>query len=108
MKKLAFLFLLLAHTAVAQVSPAPSSSGSINASGTTCATTNACITLPMYATVGSVSVTVSGTFSATLQPEQSGDFINWSSAGAAISSVGLTTYSTSAMIGFRVRASAHV
>ena len=93
----------------APVSPAPSSTGSINASGTTSATTNACVTLPMYATTGGVSVTVSGTFSATLQPEQSGDGVNWSSAGlSTISAAGTTTYTTIGMLGFRIRASAYV
>lgn len=109
MRKLALFILLLAFPAFAQVSPAPSSTGSINASGTTCATTNACVTLPMYATVSGVSVTVSGTFSATLQPEQSGDGINWSSTGlSTISAVGTTSYTTTAMVGFRIRASAYV
>ena len=109
MRKLALFILLLTSPVFAQVSPAPSSTGSINASGTTCATTNACVTLPMYATTGGVSVTVSGTFSATLQPEQSGDGVNWSSSGlATISAAGTTTYTTTAMIGFRIRASAYV
>ena len=109
MRKLALFILFLASPAFAQVSPAPSSTGSINASGTTCATTNACVTLPMYATTGGVSVTVSGTFSATLQPEQSGDGVNWSSAGlSTISAAGTTTYTTIGMVGFRIRASAYV
>ena len=109
MRKLALFILLLAFPAFAQVSPAPSSTGSINASGTSCATTNACVTLPMYATTGGVSVTVSGTFSATLQPEQSGDYVNWSSTGlSTISAAGTTTYTTIGMIGFRIRASAYV
>ena len=103
------LALLMAIPAFGQAGPAPSSTGSINAASAACATTSSCVTLSMYAATTSVSVTVSGTFSATLQPEQSGDGINWSSAGlATISAVGTTTYTTNAMLGFRIRASAYV
>lgn len=86
----------------------PSSRGDITAAGANCFTTNACIVLFMSSTYTSISVNTSGTFSMTLKPEQTNDGINWSSAGADITTATLNTYTVAAMTGFRIRASAVV
>lgn len=65
MKKLLFLFLLIAAPCLGQ-----GTSGSITASGSDCTTAGACVTLGLYATSGSATIQISGTFSATEQFEQ--------------------------------------
>lgn len=110
--------LLFAPRAVAQ----SSSSGSVTATGTDCTTTNACVTLKLptsaYLRPGAATITVSGTFSATLEFEQSADNgTSWVSAsglpqpsGVAATSTtaaGLWLFDVSARSHLRVRASAY-
>lgn len=107
MKKLfALILLLFAVPTFAQKTT--SSSGNITASGATCGTTNACISLFMVDNVSSVSVTVSGTYSGTLQFELSSDggsnFV--AASPASTTSTGVFTFPASAWTNFRVRASA--
>jgi hypothetical protein len=68
-----------------------------------------CIGITIPNTVTTITVGVLGTFSATLQPEESqnGGY-TWTSAGAAITTTGTTVYTVTAFTNFRVRASAYV
>jgi hypothetical protein len=79
MKRLAILVLLLCGYSFAQLS----STGNITASGTTCATTNACIVMPLYnqptLSTTNAAIVLSGTFSGTVQFEATADGVNWSS-----------------------------
>ena len=68
-----------------------------------------CIGIQIPTTVTTITVGVLGTFSATLQPEESQDGgYTWTSAGAAITTPGTTVYTVTAFTTFRVRASAYV
>jgi len=68
-----------------------------------------CIGITIPTTVTTITVGVLGTFSATLQPEESqnGGY-TWTSAGTAITTPGTTVYTVTAFTNFRVRASAYV
>jgi len=111
MKKL-ILFLLFSIAAWAD-----SSTGNITASGTTCGTTNACIVLHSYSTIGSASITVTGTWSATLQFETSADGSTWAAAtgysvptGSAAQSItanGVYQFNMASLTYIRVRGSAY-
>jgi hypothetical protein len=91
--------------------PTYTNGGAITAS---VASTGACpvtscvgISLPSPATTLTVGVT--GTFSATLQPEESQDGgYTWTSAGTALTTVGTTVYTITGFTNFRIRASAYV
>jgi hypothetical protein len=116
MKRLLFAILFLTASAFAQLS----STGSITASGTTCATTNACIVLPLYNTPNfsttSASAVISGTYTGTLQFESSVDGINFvaisgsalgaGTSGTSTTSTGTWQFNTAALVLLRVRASA--
>jgi hypothetical protein len=80
MRKLLFLFLLAALPAWAQ----QSASGSITASSSGCSSSTTCVllTLPNQ-DFGGATITLSGTFSATLQFEGSADGTNYNALGAA-------------------------
>lgn len=116
MKKLALLFILLAASAFGQ-SPA---TGNITTSGSTCATTNACVIMllsnsPTVST-SAASVVITGTFSGTLQFEASVDGVTFSaipgtpvtggSTVTSVTSTGSWTFSVGALSILRVRASA--
>lgn len=68
-----------------------------------------CIGITIPTTVTTITVGVLGTFSATLQPEESqnGGY-TWTSAGTAITAPGTSVYTVTAFTNFRVRASAYV
>src|SRR6202161_1725847 len=68
-----------------------------------------CIGITIPTTVTTITVGVLGTFSATIQPEESqnGGY-TWTSAGAAITTSGTTVYTVTAFTNFRIRASAYV
>ena len=110
MRKLILLALLaIAVPASAQIGPAPYTVGNITAAGSTCGTTNACVTLNLPANTSAVSVQTTGTWSQTLKPEYSVDSgTTWNSAGSDITSNAVNTYSILAYTNFRVRASAVV
>lgn len=110
------LFLLFASAAFGQMS----STGSISASGTNCFTTNACISLHLInsvnASTANATITISGSFTGTLQFEASGDGTNYVAitgtpvpSGAGVTSAtaaGVWTFSIAAFTDLRVRASA--
>lgn len=113
MKKIIlFLSLLVAYQAAfgqggSPLTPQASATGNITATGSTCATTNACVAVHLQSGVPSVAVTVTGTWSATLTPEQSADNgVTWVSIGTAISANGQSTYTMTAQTDFRIRCSA--
>lgn len=93
-------------------------SGSISASDAgTCGTVNACVSEQLYSNTGTVAISVSGTFTATLQFEVSADYgATWVSAqGTAPSSTTATStsaagtwrFAVSGLTNFRVRGSAY-
>lgn len=113
MKKLLGIILLcLCSAAFGQV---PSASGTITASGSTCATTNACIGLHAASGVNTATITISGTYVATLQFEGSNDGINFVSLSggslaistASVNVVGTWTVNIAGLTDLRVRASAY-
>lgn len=90
--------------------------GTISAGGSTCATTNACIAINLPVGTSSVSANITGTFSGTLNFEQSGDFgLTWVAANAigqpsgspatSTTSTGLFIASAGGPTAFRVRGS---
>ena len=81
--------------------------GSISAADSSCIE-RACTSLQLTNDVGTVTVQLSGTWSATLKPEKTVDGTNWVSAGADLTANGITSYGLAAHTGFRVRASAYV
>jgi hypothetical protein len=92
--------------------------GGITSSGSDCTTSTACVLLTLPSNSGAVALTLSGTFSATLQFEVSGDNgTTWVSAqgttpaGTTATSAtagGTWRFATSGLTRFRVRASAYV
>jgi hypothetical protein len=82
--------------------------GPISASSTNCSVAQACVWMRLPFNVGSISVNIIGTFSETLQVEESNDggstFVNV----ASLSSAGLTTYEIAGMSDFRIRCSSFV
>jgi hypothetical protein len=106
MKRFLLLFLLCPGIALAQ----NSASGNITASDASCTSTT-CVSIPrLYGGTDYVVVTLSGTFSATLQFEQSGDFgVTWVSANPAWATIpGSKQFKVSGFSSFRVRASTYV
>lgn len=102
-----YTLVLLLCGASAYAQQAPSSTGNITASGTTCLTTNACISLQLITNTSAVSVTLTGTFSATLVFEKSADNgTTWATQDTQ-TGTGLNTYIVPALTNFRVRASAY-
>lgn len=103
---LAVLGLLLASVSTQAQAPAPSVIGNLTAAGATCATTNACITLPLANNTWSVAVTLTGTWSATVLVESSFDNQNtWVQQGS-VTANGSITYTANAATHMRVRVSA--
>lgn len=100
------LLLLLALAAISMA--AQTTQGNINAQSTDCTTTNSCVVVTLSSDAATAAVTVTGTFSATLKIEKSADNgTTWTSAGADVTSTGVTTYSIPAMSHFRVRCSGY-
>ena len=101
MRKLGLLFLLLL---LARASPAqvPAVSGSITTSSSNCSASAACVRLDLEDDAGAVSVTVSGTYSATLQFEGTGDGTNWVSVDATPFPSGTDVNSTTSTGTWRV------
>lgn len=99
MKKLRFLFLLLALAAGAYGQNAPVS-GPITASASSCPSnqpSTACVLLPIGQQTAQVGITVSGTFSATLQFEWTADGGNtWVALSATPNGSSSTVTSTTA------------
>lgn len=101
------LLLLLASPVFAQQSPAQSSTGNITAAAADCLTTNVCINLTLIPNTSSISVTLTGTFVATLKFEKSADNgVTWANQDTQ-TGTGLNTYNLPALTNFRVRASAY-
>lgn len=118
MKKILFTLLLLAAPLLAQT---PSASGSLTASSSTCviANTTACVSLPFSSATGAVTVTLAGTFSATIQFEALGaDGVTWIAVNAtplnsttavtSATSVGVWRVNAAATIAVRARCSTFV
>lgn len=117
MKRIFLLLCLLSVPCFAQLS----STGSITASGSTCGTTNACVSLSLFNTptisTTAASIVVSGTYSGTNQFEGSADGINFTaingiplgggSAVTSTTSTGTWNFGISALSVLRVRASAY-
>lgn len=100
---LALLFLLSALPAFGQ-----SRFGTITASSTDCTVASSCVSLPLGSAAGGATITLTGTFSATLQFEVSGDNgTTWTAASTASStSTGVTNISVAGYTNLRVRCSA--
>ncbi len=104
MRKFMFLLSLMVSTGLAfgqaQVS------GNITAQGTTCGTTNACVTLTAPSGTSTALIQLSGTFNATVQFEITADGTNWVAAlGTVVGSTSTATSATAAGA-WRVTASA--
>jgi hypothetical protein len=105
MKKLLFL---LALSVCAIPCFAQGYGGNITTGGANCTTATNCVSTSLPSTTATVSVTLSGTFSATVVYEKSGDNgVTWATVDTQ-SAVGVNSYSVSAMTNFRARASAFV
>lgn len=109
MKRLLILLALVTSAAYGQAS------GTITATGATCAVTNACLSTSVANTIATANVTVSGTYVGTLQFEGSGDGTNFfslsgaqlTSSTAAVNTGGTWTFSVAGLTNIRVRASAY-
>lgn len=113
MKKLFLLIALLVLTvsASAQTVGTPSNpfGGDIRASSAACATAASCVWQKLPSTATTLTATITGTFVATLQFEQSSDGITFVAASpASTSTTGVTTFTVTSFTDFRVRASAYV
>jgi hypothetical protein len=82
--------------------------GPISASSANCSVAQACVWMRIPFNAGSISVSVNGTFSETLQVEESNDGGNTFFNVATLSSVGITTYEIAGMSDFRIRCSSFV
>ena len=112
---LACLLALLTSTAHAQYTEA--TTGSITTSSTDCTTAAACVSLQLRSTDGSLSLKISGTYSATLQFESSVDGTTWAgisgdplpsgSRASSTTSTGTWVFNVAGLGHFRVRASAY-
>lgn len=102
---LCLLIFFLSSPADAQIT---SAAGNITAANASC-TSTACVSLRLTPESATVSVTVSGTFSATLNYEQSGDGgVTWVPASiASTTTTGTSQFSVGALTNFRVRASVY-
>lgn len=99
------------------IASAQSVSGNITAQGSTCATANACVSATSNPSQGGGTITLSGTWSGTVQFEASGDGTNWQSLAVTPSSGGNTATSATGngiwqaniagFIGVRVRCSSY-
>lgn len=111
MRKLLLLLLLFAPAAFGQNSPGASYQwgGNITAANAACVI-KACVGIQLPSPIAStISVGLTGTWSATLAVEESQDGgRTYTSAGASLTSNGTTTYTITAFTNFRVRASAFV
>ena len=106
MKKYLSLLLLLLPTLTFGQIPSATAAGNITASGGTCATAGACVSLITTRDAATINVSVTGTFSATLQVEQSSDNVNFfPMPGSAITGITLANYPAYPF--FRIRASAY-
>jgi hypothetical protein len=106
MKKLLALIVLCSLYCYPQAVQLPiSAAGNISAGGTTCATTNACVSLNLPVGSSTASVNITGTFSGTLNFEQSGDFgLTWVAVNASPQPTGNPTTSTTSTGLFLVNA----
>ena len=109
------LLVLLTSTAHAQYTEA--TTGSITTSSADCTTAAACVSLQLRSTDGSLSLKISGTYSATLQFESSVDGTTWAgisgdplpsgSRASSTTSTGTWVFNVAGLGHFRVRASAY-
>lgn len=100
---IAVLLLLCALPCAAQVTK----SGGITAANAACNANN-CVFINLSNDAATVSVQLTGTWSATLKPEKTTDGSTWVSAGSDLAANGVSTYNIAAQTGFRIRASAYV
>lgn len=105
---LSYLLIFGALALPAKAQTSFTAGGNITSTNAACIAT-ACVPLTLPTSAASLTVSVTGTFSATLAPEESNDNgITWVSAGTAISATGVTSFSVAGFSNFRVRASAFV
>jgi hypothetical protein len=109
MKKLCALFALtLAALAQDINNPQQSAYGSITTAGTgtDCTVAASCVAIAVPVSAGALAVQLSGTFSATLQIEQSVNGATWVGA-ATLSAPGISNFTLSGSRFLRVRASSY-
>ena len=114
--KRSMLFILISLALTASAFADTSSYGNITAAGSTCATSS-CIMLPLPSGTSTVSISVLGTFSATLAFEVTADDGTWYAVSAypipsgtavtSTTSTGLWVAQAAGMLKMRVRASAY-
>lgn len=110
MKKLLIVITLLFASSTSAQYPTTSftAGGNITAASASCLATN-CVPIKLPASATTLTVGVTGTFSATLAVEESQDGgRTWTSAGSNITGAGTTSFTITAFSDFRVRASAYV
>ena len=110
MKKLLIVMTLLFASSTSAQYPTTSftAGGNITAASASCLATN-CVPIKLPASATTLTVGVTGTFSATLAVEESQDGgRTWTSAGSNITGAGTTSFTITAFSDFRVRASAYV
>lgn len=100
-----FVFAAAVYLYAQQTYPVNSNGGNIIATNAACVP-NACVGITVSG-ASSITVVVTGTFSATLAVETSADGTTFASAGT-ITNTGTTSYSAANVVLFRVRASAYV
>ena len=84
-----------------------SNGGNITSGGADCSTATNCVSIQMPGTASSITVTITGTFSATLTFEKSGDNgKTWAILDTQIAT-GVYTYTVASLTNVRVRASAY-
>lgn len=108
-KWLAFLILLLlAPVMQAQTLQNPLQ-GPLQASSATCAPgAGTCVWMKLAPNIGTVAVTVTGTFSETIAVEQSNDGVTFANVGTLTTATTAQQFSVAGMTDFRLRVSAYV
>jgi hypothetical protein len=110
MAKKLLLILLLLFPVVAYSQSTNSAAGLLTASGSGCTAAN-CVTLSFYVNTAFSTITLSGSWSATVQYEVSGDHgVTWVGAPIVTSATGngTTQFNVSAYTNIRARVSAFV
>jgi hypothetical protein len=83
-----------------------STGGNITSGGANCTTATNCVSIQLPSSAASLSITISGTWSATLTLEYSADGINWTTATTTTTN-GTSIWPVAALTTFRVRASSY-
>jgi hypothetical protein len=106
LRKFKFLPLFLLFALPSRAQTTFSTGGNITSGGANCTVATNCVTIQMPSTASAITVTLTGTFTATLLFEKSGDNgITWATQDTQ-TTPGLNTYTIASLTNFRVRASA--